>query len=68
MAGFAAGSDLAAAAYNPPGGTAPVPVGTATYHFLRYPITFQTWEFVAIAFLIFFVARRWGKFVNEIAA
>ncbi len=68
MTGFAGSSTETAFAYSPPPGNSPVAVGTATYHFLRYPITFKAWEFVGIAFIIFYIARRWGKFVNDIAS
>ena len=43
-----------------------VQVGTATYHFLQFPLTFKTWEFVGVAFVIFILSRHWGKFVNTI--
>lgn len=52
--------------YTPPGGTAAVPVGTATYHFLNIPITFRTIEFIGVAFIIFVLARHWGRFVNDV--
>lgn len=52
--------------YTPPGGSAPVVVGTATYHFLNIPITFKTLEFVGLGFVIFVLARHWGKFINDV--
>ncbi len=67
MSGHAGSSTLAQAAYVPPGGSVnAVPVGTATYHFLKFPMTFQVWEFAGIAFIVFVLARHWGRFVNDI--
>jgi hypothetical protein len=66
MSGYAASSPYSKAAFVPPLGTAAVQVGTATYHFLNIPMTFKTWEFIGIAFLIFVMARHWGRFVNDI--
>lgn len=66
MSGYAASSSYATAAYTPPGGSQAIAVGKATYHFLNIPVTFKTWEFVGIAFIVFVAARHWGRFVNDI--
>jgi hypothetical protein len=63
---YAASSPLSQAAYMPPGGTIAVQVGTATSHFLNQPLNFKTWQFVGVAFLVFVLARHWGRFVNDI--
>ena len=62
---FAAGA--AGNAYVPSGSAAtPVMLGSATYHFLKMPLNFEIWQFVGIAFILFVIARHWGKFVNEL--
>lgn len=63
---FAASADNSGQAYAGPGGSAPIGVGVATYHFLKMPLNFPVWEFIGIAFLLLVVSRRWGKFVNEL--
>ena len=64
---MAAGSSPeASAAYNGPTGTASVPVGTATYHFLNVPLSFRFVEFLGVAFIVFIAARHWGKFINKV--
>lgn len=63
---YAASSPNARNAYVPPGGTSAIQVGNATYHFLQFPLTFSTWQFIGVAFIIFILARHWGKFVNDI--
>ena len=67
MSGYAASSPDANAAYNTPVGSAPIAVGTATFHFLKAPMTFSAWEFIGVAFIIFVAARHWGRFVNQVA-
>lgn len=62
MTGYAAANTV----LQTPAGNSPIKVGTATYHFLRIPVTFKTWEFLGIAFIIFVLARHWGRFVNDI--
>ena len=49
-----------------PAGQAAVTVGTATYHFLKAPMTMTVWEFLGLAFIVFAVARHWGMFVNKL--
>lgn len=66
MSGYAAGSTLAQGAYVAPAGQAAVTVGTATYHFLKAPMTMTVWEFLGLAFIVFIVARHWGLFVNQL--
>lgn len=61
--GYAAGG--AGAAYNPPAGSATT-IGTASFHFLNLPLTMKWWQFLGVAFILFVIARHWGKFVNEI--
>jgi hypothetical protein len=67
MSGYAAGSSYASNAYNPPVGTTAIGVGKATYHFLNIPITFSFWEFLGVVFIIFIIARHWGRFINDVA-
>lgn len=64
----AASPDASAAYVGPTGTQTVVPVGTATYHFLNVPMSFRFVEFAGIAFLVFIVARHWGKFVNTVIA
>lgn len=67
MPAVAASSPEALVLTTPPSGSsAPVSLGKATFHFLQYPLTFKTWEFVAIAWLVFYLSRHWGKFVNSL--
>jgi hypothetical protein len=63
---YAASSPYSTAAYVPPAGSKAVQVGKATGHFLNYPMTFSTMQFIGVAFVIFVLARHWGKFVNDI--
>lgn len=67
MSGSNSRGGSSGAPYSAPPGDADVVVGTATYNFLTAPMIFRTWEFIGIAFIIFVVARHWGRFVNDIA-